>query len=415
MKKLSIALVLALSFFAAMPYTSHAALSADDFMPITQAPETEKEAVAEIKNPAEVKEVSGIDGQATIEASTAQDAINSASQKMISVGAGCQQIKFPSGFGWVATGVEVYEYMENYTATLNVQRLAYQKAFLQAKKNLTEALFGLSTSGKEQLNSEMKSIATETESVANMSETTSESIREDVIGLIKGFVVYSVNDEQKDKHGTVTVTIVTTPKTQGAFGRPDISSLSADSIKDGLNHILAEINNGLMPPVGGKTITVAQTGELAFVAYGSAIVIPNENPAVQAKMAINAQKIATMRARSSLCGIILGEDIMATSSFDEQTKFIMNQFEEINAEDPTNITDVSYKKLQEQKSSFLQTQVSQEEIKSLRSGILPAGVNVHTYFNEDKTMAEAVAVYLPSMSQAATAAGKAMENCCKNC
>lgn len=412
MKTSCIVFVLLMSLLIAIPRSSLAGpLSADDFLPLAQASDAEKQEASQIQTPDAVKQTSGFGGQSAIEAASAQDAINAASAKMVESGSGCEQIKFPSGFGWVASATEVYSFMENPVAALSVQRLAYQRAFLQAKKNLAQAMHGLSTEGKEQMVSEMKSLVSGTDSLANSTETSRESITESVNGLLKGFVVYSVNDDQKKSHGEVTVTIVTTPKTQGSLGRPDASSLTAESVRDGLNHVLAELSSGLMPPIGGRTISVPQTGELAFVAYGSAIVMQNSNPAVQAKMKLEAQKIAGMRARSALCGIILGEEISASSSLEEETRQSLQEFEEMQAEDPVNDkASPEYQKLQEQKQAFLQTMITKEKISSLRSGILPPGVSMRSYFNDAGTMAEAVAVYLPSMSQAAAAAGKTMQD-----
>ena len=335
--------------------------------------------------------------------------------KHIPSGGGSIQVKFPSGFGWVASGVSTYNVMPNATATLTAQRLAYQKAYLQAKKSLAESLFGLSTSGKESLVSQMDVIVTDNDSIANTKEKTEESITESVNGLLRGYVVYNINDEQDKQHGTVTVTIVTTPKTMGKVGRVDPSSLSADSVKEGLGQVLTELSNGLMPPVGGKTISVKQTGELAFVGFGSAVIVSNPNPAIQAKMALNAQKIATMRARSALCGIILGDNITATSQLDSQTKELSAQFEELENDDPlkkifSKTDEENYRKLEEQRTNFVNNQSFREEIASFRSGVLPAGVTVKTFFNDNKTIAEAVAVYLPSVSTSADRTRKDMQN-----
>lgn len=407
-----IAFALLMSIFIFQPGMPNAAgLSADDFLPPVQANTPEaKQAVEQIAQPQAVKEEKGLDDKPAISAATAQDAVNAAVQRLAS-SAGCEEIKFPSGFGFVATGVGTYGVMPNPTATLVAQRHAYQVAFLNAKKNLTEALHGLSSTAQEQLKQEFKTIISDTDTLSNVSEGFTESIREQVNGLLRGYVVYNVNDEQNDKTGTVTVTIVATPKTMGKTTRVDASSVSADSVKDGLSGVLAELSSGLLPPVGGKVISVPQTGELAFIGFGSAVVPENPNPATQAKLALNAQKVAQMRARSALCGIILGDRIEASSSLDSSTRSLSNQFEEAQKDDPTaNATDpASVNKLQEQRNSFVNTQFSTEQIASLRSGIVPPGVNVKTFMNPEKTMAEAVAVYLPSVTARATKAGEEMK------
>lgn len=389
-----------------------AALSADDFLPPVAAasPEAEKAAAA-IQEPAAVKEEAGIGGEKAVSAANAQDAVNAAIER-IDAGGGCGQIKFPSGFGWVSTGVAVYNVMPNPAANLTVQRQAYQIAFLNAKKNLAAALNGLSTQGKEELNQQFKTILTDTDTLSNMSESLSENITEQVNGLLRGYVIYNVNDEQADGHGTVTVSIVVTPKTMGKGQRLSAEGLNSDSVQDGLNGVLTELTTGLLPPVGGKVIGVPQTGELAFVGFGSAVVPENPNAAVQAKLVLNAQKTAQMRARSALCGIILGDNVSATSSLDAGTQTISNQFAEAQKDDPTSkaANPAEIQKLDQQRDSFVSTQLSQEQISSMRKGVLPPGVSVKTFMNPEKTIAEAVAVYMPSVTNNAAAAAKEMKD-----
>lgn len=114
---------------------SHAvSLTADDFLPPVQTDSAEAKAAAqEIKKPDEIKSVEGIDGQTAIEGATAQDAINAAVKKF-DAEPSCQQVKFPSGFGWVSTGIGSYGILPNPTATLMAQRQAYQVAYMGAKK-----------------------------------------------------------------------------------------------------------------------------------------------------------------------------------------------------------------------------------------------------------------------------------------
>lgn len=403
--------IIFMACFLCQQSANAASLSADDFLPPVQAtsPEAEKAAVT-VQQPEAVKEESGIDGKSAVAAATAQDAVNAAVERIAQAG-GCEQIKFPSGFGWVATGTAVYGVVPNPVANLTAQRQAYQIAYMNAKKNLAEALHGLSTKGQDELNSQFKTIISDTDTLSNMSEGFSESITEQVQGILRGYVVYNVKDEQAGDHGTVSVTIVATPKTMGKGQRVDASGATADSVQAGLNAVLTELSTGLMPPVGGKTISVPQTGELAFIGFGSAVVPTNPNAATQAKLVLNAQKMAQLRARSALAGIILGDNVSATSSLDSATQTISNQFAEAAKNDPTTGgNEQEIKKLDEQRNSFVSTQLSKEQITSLRSGVLPPGVTVKTFLNPEKTIAEAVAVYLPSVTANAKKAGTDMKN-----
>lgn len=391
-------------------------LTADDFLPPAQAQnDAEKAAALEIKEPNSIKEETGLDGVKAVSAANIQDAVNSASQKIqLNGGIGAQQIKFPSGFGWVASGVSTYNVMPNSSATLTQQRLAYQKAFLSAKKNLAEALYGLSTEAKETLLSELDLVENETETLSNSKESHSEHISEAVNGMLRGYVVYNLEDKQdeKNKIGTVTVTIVTTPKTMGMTTQVNTDSLTADNINDGLNHVLSEISTGLVAPVGGKTISIPSTGEMAFVGFGSAIIPDNPNAATKAKLSLNAQKMSVMRARSALCGIILGDSVSAKSQLDSSTLELSNQFEQLSKEDPFLSLDKQnqmVQKFEEQKNLFVSRTFSSEEISSTRKGVLPPGVMVKTFVDESNTVAQSVAIYIPSMSDSAAKAGKTMK------
>lgn len=388
-------------------------LSADDFFPPAQAKtEEQKQAAATVAQPGAVKEVAGLDGKKAVQAATAQDAVNAAIKNIPAAG-GCEQIVFPSGFGWVATGVSSYGFLSNPIATLKAQQTAYQKAFILAKKALAETLYGLSSEAQEKLSSEVKTILSDAEaaSLGNVSDQSSESVKEMVQGMLRGFVIYKIDDKHEGQTGTVTVSIVATPKTMGKFGRPDLNSLTADSVHAGLNHVLVELSNGLLPPVGGKTISVPQTKELAFVGFGNALVVRNPNPAVQKKMELTAQKKAVMRARSALCGMIIGDEVTATSQLDSETLEMSKQFAEAEAGDPLNAKDEkAYQKLQEQKNSLLNVETYKEQIVSARKGIIPPGVQVKAFFNPERTLVNAVAVYVPSATQAAANAGEAMKN-----
>ena len=406
----ALSLVLPL-LFAACGHAFSSPITAEDFLPPVQAstPEARK-AAGNIQRPEDVRQEAGIDEKPAVAAASAQDGVNAAIQRIPASG-GCEQFKFPSGFGWVATGSDIYTVHANPVTTLTVQRLAYQKAYLAAKRNLAQALYGLSTAGRDQLAQEIRTVLTDADALANTSETLSENISEQISGLLRGYVIYSINDDQKDGHGVVTVSIVTTPKTMGRLNRVDTASLKAESVKEGLNAVLAEVSAGLVPPVGGKTISVGETGELAFVGFGTAVILNNENPAVQAKLTLDAQKIAAMRARSALCGMILGDEVTARATLDATTQSMSAQFEELQKDDPVNREkdDAAIRKLESQKTGFLATQVSKEEIASMRRGVLPPGVTVRTFFNESKTVVEAVAVYMPSVAANAAKAAQDMK------
>lgn len=372
--------------------------SADDFLPPVQAstPEQQQQ-LSQVQGPVqEVKDPAT--GQTVVQGQTAQDAINFVVNKR---SAGAEQVKFGSGIGWVATGTGTYEVMENPTATRIAKRNAYVRAFLEAKANMAKSLSGLSSEGRTQLVEQMEQVTDAKADLGNFASTQEEKLEQAVQMLLKGFVTYAVEDDAAKK--TVYVSIVTTPKTRGKFNRPSPNGLEADSIRDGLNQVLLEIQTGLIPPVGGKMIQVPATGEMAFVGFGSDVIRSSDNSALQQKMRLNATKIAEMRATDALVGLLIGDDSSWKSKLDESTQQTVKQFETSD-----NGQDASLQRFEKTRQSFLNVQKTSEQFQSLRSGVLPPGVTRKTFTSKDDAEVYAVAVYIPSVSRQAAQTAKEM-------
>ncbi|MDR1979814.1 MAG: hypothetical protein LBQ42_13845 [Synergistaceae bacterium] len=388
-----------------------AALSVDEFIPPVQASsEAERVEQLKVREPGEVKEVEGeITEEPAISAKSAQDAINAWVAKRAS---GAVEVVFPSGFGFVSTGTGTYEKHENPVAARISKRGAYARAYMSAKSQLAEKLNGVLNKGKTEAFARMATVNESLgQTLVNMEEVTTEAIRQRVDGFLRGYVVYDVFD---DVAGTrVYLTIVTTPKTQGHYDRPDPSSLSAVSVQEGLAQVFAEIEQGLTPPVGGRTVFVPATGELAFVGFGSTVVGRHDNSAVQARLELNAEQIAKMRAKDSLCGVIVGEEIAAAEKLDAEVGSMTKDFEELSKDDPAVRNDPEhpgYVKLRNRKTEFKAADVYKSVITGAREGVLPPGVQQQSWLDEDKAFAYAVAVYLPSVTEQAAAGAETMKS-----
>ena len=241
-------------------------------------------------------------------------------------------VTYPSGLGFVATGIATYRTIENPTLTRIAKRKAYVIAFTKAKKNLAEILGGLDSQGKETVREALVNINLPKEEMTNISTQSEESLKQAVEMMLRGFVIYEVKDDTSQN--TVFVSIVTTPKTRGQLARPAPNAIEADSLRDGLNQVIAEVRSGLVPPVGGRIIMMRSTGETAFVGFGSAVVRSSTNQAVQAKLNLDAQKIAGMRAKDALCGLIIGDKASWEGSVKESLKDQVQEFEDAKADDP---------------------------------------------------------------------------------
>ncbi|MDR2528016.1 MAG: hypothetical protein LBD04_03220 [Synergistaceae bacterium] len=406
MRKVFLALLLA--FFSA---PALAALSVDDFIPPVQAvTEAERAELLKVREPGAVQSAPGeLTSKPAISAKSAQDAVNAWVAKRVE---GFEEILFPSGFGFVTTAVGAYEKLDNPVATRVSKRNAYVRAYMGAKRQLAEGLKGLLTQGNTRVS---ERIATVNESLGqtlvNVEELTVEGIQQRIDGFLRGYVVYDVFDDVSAAR--VYLTLVTTPKTQGRYNRPDPSSIAAASVQEGLAQALAEVERGLTPPVGGMTVFVPATGELAFVGFGSAVIGRQDNAAVQAKLELNAERVAKIRAKDSLCGVIVGEEVAASEKVDSEIGGMSKDFRELTQDDPAvkaNPDHPGYERLQTRKTAFKAAEVNQTTITGARQGVLPPGVRQQSWMDEDKAFAYAVAIYMPSASEQAAKGAASMES-----
>jgi len=383
--------------------SSLAEVTAKDFLPPVMG------GPADVKEPGKVTK-----GKKLIEGASAQDAMNAAvAQNKADLKGGdtpevgAVMVKFPSGLGFVATGASVYRTMENPTATRMAKRKAYVVAFAQAKKNLAEVLGGLSSEGRETIREALVNINLPKEEMTNISTSSVEALTQVVDMMLRGFVIYEVKDDTKQN--TVWVSIVTTPKTRAQVARPAPNVLQVDDLREGLNQIINEVKTGLVPPVGGRLITMRKTGETAFVGFGSAIVGTSDNAAVQAKLNLTAQKIAAMRAKDSLCGLIAGDRNTWIGNVVDSHKDEVQEFQSADADDPlARRSPEAAQKLEKARQAFVARIESTEVYQSVRRGVLPPGVATKTWFDDDHAWAFGMSFYSPSLTSAATQAAREM-------
>ena len=378
--------------------------TADDFIPLVLG------GPKDVEKPEQV----AMKGE-TVVAATAQDAINVAVEKNVEQlednieEVGARMVQFPSGLGFVATGAATYRTMENPVATRIAKRKAYVIAFVGAKKNLAEILGGLESEGKETVREALVNINLPDEEMTNISTESEEALRQAVEMMLRGFVIYEVKDDTAQN--TVYVSVVTTPKTRGKLARPAPNAVRADDLRDGLNQVIAEVRTGLVPPVGGRIITMRSTGETAFVGFGSSVVRTSSVRAAQLKLNLQAQKIAAAYAKDALCGLIIGDRTFWEGRVSESTKDQVREFESLARDDPLAREDpTKVRKFEEAENLFVARLETTDEYRSIRKGVLPPGVNTKTWFDEDHAWAYGMSVYVPSLTNAAAGAAREMRD-----
>lgn len=395
-------------------------LTADDFMPVIQAEsEKQREELLTVQHPEEVKtEVDPLTKIETTSGKSLKDAINYLIKPyerrgVKAIRTGVRRASDPTGYSaLVSTGLGSYNKNlrdTNINAARISQRNAYLIALIDAKNQLVETLKGVNVSGKDIFSNEDTTSNTSANASSGGAVAVNQSARVDTKGILKGYVTYSTFD---DGVSNVYVTIVITPKTMQATQRPDEDNLIFNNLRDGITTALAEIQSGLVPPVGGRTITVPKTGEMGLVAFGSAIIQRADTPMAIAMQERNAEKIAKMRAQSELCAILAGDQVDGHKSYQESViQAFGNSAQKTKEKDPMNqMTDESdFALVNSVKDEFMHNRQFNEAISNARHGVIPQGVNIISWTDDEGAWAYAVAVYIPSESNRAATDARTME------
>ncbi len=381
-KKSLLSLVLASAFS-----TAHASADFDlnDLVPATNTAETQA------VNTDSVKEVGDV-----VVAADPKAAVLVAHQSLIEEeGDGVKMIAVGSGIGILSTGSGSYETYENRNATLLSKRAAYMKAFQIAKKQLVENMEGMSNMCATAINETMDIIDTATESAANTTSMMSDNCAESVKGALAGYVTFDVFDDPSEN--LVRVSLISTPKTREQTKRKVGAITQTTEPNVIFKQIIAELQSGVLPPVGAKVITNAETGESFVLGFGSSIIRDNKNNAVKRKLLNVSKSQAQAKARNGLIAVMQGEQVYWEGGFTENQLEKNEQFEY----EPDSINPADAKVLAETQHTFLNNMKSADSYKSFASGKVPAGVSVKTFKSHDGDWMLAVAVYAPSLEAAA--------------
>lgn len=313
---------------------------------------------------------------------------------------GVRVIRTGSGVGFVATGAGVYERHPNPNATRLSQRQAYVVAFMKAKKELAAALEGLSVQGRETLAVSVFQEDTENKSASTSECNFSEKIDEAVSAVLKGYTTYEVYD---DGENTVYVSLVSTPKTRSACRVVSGGLVEASSLTAGLDRVFREIVAGVVPPIGGRVVDVPETGEVAVVSFGSAIVREMATGAQSAQEKLVAQRRARARADRSMVALLKGDDYMWKYGFNASLDKESASYKDY-VEDPNGANgDVS-----PEKNAFFSSFRESEQASSLVKGKLPEGVSSRAWYSRDGAWCYVAEVYTATSTTRAKKAADEM-------
>jgi hypothetical protein len=316
---------------------------------------------------------------------------------------GIKMIQVGSGTGILSIGTASYNTYDNMNATLLSKRGAYNQAYLIAKKQLIENMKGVEQRCGNVVTASMDVIDTGVEGVANEQTNMMEACKESVSGSLAGFVTYDVYDNNDEK--LVRVSLISTPKTrsqiQGNRGAVAVTSEPNAIFKQ----VISDVKSGVLPPVGAKVLTHADSGEVIVLGYGSAIIRGNKNNKIARKLKGVAKSQSQTRARSALLATMQGEEVYWQGSFDENQMEGTQQFEydDPNLNDPQQV-----QVLEEDRNTFLNQLKTSDEYATITKGKLPPGVSVKSFASDDGMWQYSVAVYAPSLEATARQAAKEM-------
>ncbi len=380
---------------------SSAAQSLEDFG--IPAVAEDPEAAREVESPADVSVArnKALDVD-VVSSESAQDAVNTASARLVEAGGGVMAITTSSGIGFVATGQAGYTPPNNPDLAAVVQRWASLEAMLKAKRELAQFLTGLSGEGRMMIASESTTVMNEEFSATNSSKNAEQQASEVISAMLRGAILYDYQDDP-DKN-KVSVSVVVTPRTMGAVRQIDSSTVTAESLQAGMQYVLNEIKGGLVPPMGGRTIVIPETGETVWVGFGCQNIISSDDPDAMIDNEEDAKEFARGYANNSLIAIMNGEQVDAQGQFAEK-------FNKVRQEMDVLLAETGEESVSKRESALVQqsaTRVRSNTIGSVTRGKLPPGVQTRIYTSEDTPWVYAVSICRASDSAAARELAKMM-------
>ncbi|MBQ6470579.1 MAG: hypothetical protein IJJ33_01225 [Victivallales bacterium] len=364
--------------------------AADPKAPVTvQHPEAIQ--VSEVKN-------SSVGATQRVEAATMQDAVNKARTFTVAV----TEIKVGSGIGYVASGTANYKPYRNRNASLISQRGAYMEALTKAKGNLAKYLYGMNVEAQEELKNSLATLDTDEETKAVTSNYRTESEKASVEAMLRGYVVFAVEDNPQSRK--VTVTIATTPRTRAAALTVSPIAIASTDYRSAMQKLYAELSTGALPPEGARVIVVPDAkgnSQMFCVSFGSSIVRQHKNESVNAQLEEQARRVSSLRAARNMIALLNGDKFTWDSGHTDITK---ENYQDAGIKELLKKTDDG--ELSKQmgvagdnlKETFLNVMKTTDAYKSSVKGKLPPGVQENSWTDDNGDWAYALLVYNPNMT-----------------
>lgn len=323
-------------------------------------------------------------------AGTTVGAADAAAVQLREVRDGIRLIRVGSGLGVVAGSTASYRNdHSDLRFALLAQRSAVLRATMAARVGLLNYFKGLSLSGRTTLQESLATLDGADSRSAGYDLRQSESLESQSRGLLRGAIVYSLEDDPAK--GEVFVSLIVTPKTlanqAGAAGGrvavvPDLARA--------MEWLTGEVSRGTVPPEGGRILTVPGTGQVVWVGFGTGIAVSASSDEFLArKVREAAEKQARRRAEFALLRVMKGEEVSATDSLSEEFAEAAKSFEDLAKGTATSEASVA-------------SAMNSAELQQVRvSGNLPPGVTTQVFLSQSGHWVYAVSCY-PPFQQAAS-------------
>ncbi|MFO1424707.1 MAG: hypothetical protein U1F70_13860 [Candidatus Competibacteraceae bacterium] len=324
-------------------------------------------------------------GETALHAKTAQDAIAAAVGQHV---AGCWPIRFGgAGFGWVATGTADPATTSLPDAAQRTQAEARFKAFVDARSRLKECLRALSPEAQRRVTEKLEKNDAIRLALTHLATNDQEHYERALNILARGFVAYAFEDDPASHASRVH--LVTTPKTATRLTRPTANAMEAVSLREGLRQTQAEVENGLIPPIGNRLIVVKATGELALVGYAIHPTGGSSGPTAQ-DPARAVEQATSDHATRALLGLATGDDAGWQRELDEAGR------EQIRAAaSGYDDTESSARRFGQIRDLVLSAVQDDSGLRALREGQLPSAAIVKRFGNQDTAIV--MVIYAPSI------------------
>ncbi|MCB1765034.1 MAG: hypothetical protein KDJ22_03090 [Candidatus Competibacteraceae bacterium] len=330
-------------------------------------------------------------GKPAFQAKNAQTAIIAAINQKTS---GCWMIRYGTDFGWVAASNIHYSASDNPVTLRRSQQEARFKAFTDARTQLAGCLRALSPEARRAVAKRLEQDSSIQLALINLATNDAEKWEQALRILARGFVAYSVEEDTAKHSHSIQVNLVTTLKTATQLTRPAANAIEATSIQEGLAQLLAEIQAGLIPPVGNRLIVVNASGELTLVGYAINLIGVHPNAAAQDKLRVDAEKIATARATEAIIGLAIGDDTRWQHNLDE-----ISQREVRTAASGYDDNEPSANRFRQIRDLVMASAKDDPGLQTLVEGNLPSSAAIKRFGEEDRV---AVAViYTPTVRKPA--------------